>query len=391
MSIFFSGASLLALLLALVLWPRRAARSARPADLVDPNLHWYRQRSQEVADNPALDEDARLRLLEDGMVAHAARPPGPSTASRWLGVSLVPVVLMLAGLLYWRLGALPDVLIYRDLQALEPGDSRGLSELGASIAERSAQRPENGQYLSLLAQLQLAEEDFSGAAESFAALAVLAPENAGVQAQAAQSRFLANERTLDATAEAHALRALELDPHQRMALGLLGMASFEGGRFSAAVGYWRRLQELESPGSSEHTMLEEVIGLALARGGRDAQPEPRDSIGITVTIEASDPDTLSAGARTLFVFARGAQEAGMPIAVRRLVPSEFPLTLRLSDSDSMAGRLLSEAGDVVISAQLSRNGQPGEQNAAFTARSGPLQASIGTDPVALRLEPVPGG
>jgi cytochrome c-type biogenesis protein CcmH len=65
----------------------------------------------------------------------------------------------------------------------------------------------------------------------------------------------------------------------------------------------------------------------------------------------------------------------MPIAVRRLTAAELPVTLRLSDADSMAGQVLSDAGDVVVSAQLSRNGQPGEANAPISAAPNPVRAA----------------
>ena len=78
---------------------------------------------------------------------------------------------------------------------------------------------------------------------------------------------------------------------------------------------------------------------------------------------------------TVFVFARPASaRGGMPIAVRRLSAGDLPLTLRLSDADSMAGQRLSAAGAVRVSAQLSTNGQPGLANARLSGAAGPVAA-----------------
>jgi cytochrome c-type biogenesis protein CcmH len=75
----------------------------------------------------------------------------------------------------------------------------------------------------------------------------------------------------------------------------------------------------------------------------------------------------------------------MPIAVRRLRAADLPLTLRLSDSDAMAGQRLSEAGPVQVSAQLSANGQPGAANALFSgAAADPVAA--GGDEVTVEIE-----
>jgi cytochrome c-type biogenesis protein CcmH len=66
----------------------------------------------------------------------------------------------------------------------------------------------------------------------------------------------------------------------------------------------------------------------------------------------------------------------------------LPLTLRLTDSDAMAGQLLSEAGSVVVSAQVSANGQPGQANALFSGQSSPIEAGDGSAAVTIELEPV---
>ena len=65
----------------------------------------------------------------------------------------------------------------------------------------------------------------------------------------------------------------------------------------------------------------------------------------------------------------------MPIAVRRLSAASLPVDIVLSDGDSMAGQLLSEAGEVRITAQLSPSGQPGAANASHMAVSAPVLAS----------------
>ena len=55
----------------------------------------------------------------------------------------------------------------------------------------------------------------------------------------------------------------------------------------------------------------------------------------------------------------------MPIAVVRVESPSWPLQVALTDATSMAGQLLSDFGTVSIEAQVSKNGQPGRQNALF--------------------------
>lgn len=421
MSVFFAGAALLAVLTVVLLWHGRD-REPRAADRDDPNLDWFRQRAGELrsADgvagdaphqdsavdtlNDTLEKEARLRLVEDGVGAVAvtgdgaadpgAATPRPGAEGRSPGPWLIVPVLLLAAGLYWQLGAFPDVLIYRDLAALEAGDEDALTGLAERIATRSAQRPENAQYLGLLGQLQVADEDFASAATTYAQLAALAPQSAEAQAQAAQSRFLAAGRVLDEQALRYAQQALAINPQQGMALGLLGMAAFEAGLFDESIRYWRRLQTLEVQGSPGYEMLDDVIAIAQARatGGSvgneadiSAAPGAVAEPGITVTVSAPSENGGVAANAIVYVFARDpAAGSRMPIAVRRLQANELPLTLRLSDADSMAGQRLSEAGEVVITAQLSRNGQPGRDNAAFIGSAPAIAA--GDEDVAVTVE-----
>lgn len=409
MSGFFLAAAALLLLAAglLLVGPSRRPRGA---DADNPNLAWYRTRERELAgEDGALVEEARLRLLEDGVVtapgenaddengAQATRAgiTSPAFASRGSVAALVVVLVAATVLIYRQTGSLEDVLIYRELRDLAPEDGEAARvALLERIRARSAARPDNLQYLNLLGRLNMAAENFAQASEAFARLVERAPEDPQALAMAAQSRFLADGRQLDAQAQLFAERALAVDPDQRAALGLLGMASFEAGSYNAAVTYWERLRALEDRGSPGYEMLGEVLALAreragpaLAADGAAGDTPDADGPGISVALRLADSATADPSA-TVFVFARPRGQGGMPVAVRRLRAGELPLTLRLTDSDAMAGQRLSEAGSVVVSAQVSANGQPGRANARFSGQSAPVEAGDGSAGVTIELQPV---
>ena len=393
--------ALFLLALGILAWRRDGPRDA---DRDDPNLHWYRQRARELGEgagygnnegaepgnepgNEALREEARLRLLEDTLPD--ARPATAADSSAAAGLGRVPllalgaVLLLLSAAIYRHTGALEDVLIHRDLARLKPGDGAlARARLMQRIAARSAAREDNLQYLDLLGQLHMADENYRAASAHFARLAARAPQDPRAQAMAAQAQFLAAGRVLDDRARLLAERALAVDPRQRTALGLLGMAAFEAGSYRVAASYWERLQAQETPASPAYKMLGDVLALARQRGGLVAPADeaaPLDktaagghSAGISVSLAFAEGVAAEPGA-TVFVFARPASaRGGMPIAVRRLSAGDLPLTLRLSDADSMAGQLLSAAGAVRVSAQLSVNGQPGLANARLSGAAGPV-------------------
>ena len=414
MSLFIVGVLALLLVAAALLFLGARVR-LRSADADDPNLLWLRQRRAELADsdNAELLDDLGLRLIEergnagDGAAADATVPEAAARDGRRLALLAVLALAAFALPLYWQLGALEDLRIYRQLERLpdaDDTDGTALADLTAAVRARSARRPDNLNYLDLLGQLQLSANDLPAAAASFKRLAEAAPESARAQAQAAQLLFLAAERRLTQEAQLLAERALALDPREGTALGLLGMAAFEGGQYSAAAQYWERLQALEVPDSEGYRMLDGVIAMARERAGNPAGATAQvaqsqvaqapaggsPSAGSGISVSLALPEGLAVDpAATVFVFARAAAATSrMPIAVRRLTAAELPLTLQLSDADSMAGQRLSEAGEVVVSAQVSRNGQPGAGNAAYMGNSEPVAAASEAQPVHIELMPV---
>jgi len=396
-SLFVAGALCLLAVAFFILTLRRSVEP-RAADRDDPNLAWLRAREAEIGEDDAeLVEEARLRLLEDGLDPDRETVPG--TVRRYPAFALLAVLVIAVAAIYWRTGAVEDVLIYRALQNMSsedgPGSQSGLLE---RIAARSDARPENVQYLNLLGQLYMGEEDYAAAARAFGRLAEQAPEDPQALALAAQARFLAAGRTLEPQAQLLAEKALAVDSQQRTALGLLGMAAFEAGEFGGAVTYWERLQALEAPGSPGYRMLGEVLALARQRAGLPAaevaattgQDAP-DGAGTGISVDLRMADAVAADpAAVVFVFARPAGRGGMPVAVRRLAAGQLPLTLRLSDEDAMAGQRLSQAGEVIVTAQISANGQPGEANALFIGASDPISAGGAEAAVAIELTPKDG-
>ena len=139
-------------------------------------------------------------------------------------------------------------------------------------------------------------------------------------------------------ANRQAEQALAVDPHQRTALGLLGMAAFEQQQYRAAMQYWQRLLAMEPIESESARMISVVIETARQRL---AEQDPSDvassgvtasqeviapSVGITVHVALS-PDVEISAADTVFILARNADAGSrMPIAVQRLTRAQLPVT-----------------------------------------------------------------
>ena len=364
----------------------------------ETNADWLRLRQRELEDeSPSLQEEAALRLIDDGadetgVMAYEGR--AYNLKVQVLGGLLL--VALVVGL-YQQLGGWEDVEIADALANLETAQPDDVMALIDRIEVRSEARPDNADYSLLLAEYFLSGNQPNQAARYFDRLIEAGTTSPEILGKAAQAEFLSSGRILSGQARARAEQALAMDPMQSTALATLGMAAFEESDYAQAIEFWQRLRTLEAPGSPGYEMLGQVIERArqeLAQSGQAppvSSPESSDDVaeasdpGPGVAIEILQPagEDIPEGA-VIFVLARpeGA-ESGMPIAVVRRQVSAWPLSVRLDDSTSMAGQLLSGFSSVSIEVQISINGQPGRTNALLWAHEQTVRVGQ-SEPLKLR-------
>jgi len=173
------------------------------------------------------------------------------------------------------------------------------------------------------------------------------------------------------------------------------------------MAYWERLLAIETPGSEGARMITGVVEMArqrlveagelpatvaaaapVSQASTPGTPVPEQA-SAGVTVEVTLPEGAEVAATdTVFVLARNAaSDSRMPIAVQRLQAGQLPVTLRLDDSNSMAGQKLSATESVVVVVQVSPNGTPGEANATWLGQGGPLAPGTDLPPVQIVLQP----
>jgi cytochrome c-type biogenesis protein CcmH len=373
---------LTALAIGLLLVPRWQQRRWQG----ESNLDWLALRQGELndvvgEDRQALSRDAELRILDESSGAESEQvlPNGGTFAGGRRGVLLLIAVVVIAPiLLYFNLGAIEDVRIADALEGMQDASPAEVQRLLSDIEERSAAKPGNVEYLSLLGEYYTAQNAHVRALEIYEQLLLEFPESAELLARAAQAEYLKGERQLTDRARRRAEAALAINPEQRSALGTLGMAAFEAGQYARALQYWEQLLAFEAPGTPGYQMLTTIIAEARTRGGLADAPavspieaEPSLSVGVTVTVAVPEGVTAQG---TVFVIARpsgGAQR--MPTAAVRRSASELPFSVRLDDTSSMAGQKISALSLIDVEVQLSETGQPGRANASWLANAANIE------------------
>ena len=383
MTAFYGAMSLLTVLaIGLLLVPRWQQRRWQG----ESNLDWLALRQGELSDvvgedRQALSRDAELRILDESSGAESEQvlPNGGTFAGGRRGVLLLIAVVVIAPiLLYFNLGAIEDVRIAEALEGMQDASPAEVQRLLSDIEERSAAKPGNVEYLSLLGEYYTAQNAHVRALEIYEQLLLEFPESAELLARAAQAEYLKGERQLTDRARRRAEAALAINPEQRSALGTLGMAAFEAGQYARALQYWEQLLAFEAPGTPGYQMLTTIIAEARTRGGLADAPavlaieaEPSLSVGVTVTVAMPEGVTAQG---TVFVIARpsgGAQR--MPTAAVRRSASELPFSVRLDDTSSMAGQKISALSLIDVEVQLSETGQPGRANASWLANAANIE------------------
>ena len=386
-----------ALLLGAIVWVTMLPRYWQRDYPAETNEDWLRLRQRELAEESAqLQQDAALRLIEDGIVDELPSSMDsviPSKAAQWAGIVILTLSVVL---LYQRLGGWEDVNIARALSDVERAQPADIIALISRIETRAEARPANADYALLLGEYYLSGNDPAAAFEYFDRLVVMGATAPEILGKAAQAEFLANDRQLSATARVRAEQALAVNTAEPAALATLGMAAFEEADFRAAVKYWERLQALEPPGSPGYTMLAQIIERARVALGEapsllaDDSPEapsaaPAGSLGVDVMVRPSEGAPVPPAGSVVFVLARAAgAEQGMPIAVSRVQAERWPLAVRLDDRQSMAGQLISEVEAVSIEVQVSIDGQPGRDNALYWGRVDAVTVGV-AEPVVITL------
>lgn len=388
---------LLLVLCLIFLWSGRTSAVQTKAAV----LQWYQARKLEINSDPVVSAEGKQQLLAelDARVLEDIDSDQTTPLQRTAEVSLawlkplLIVVLFCAGIvLYWFLGAAKDVFIAEELAAIDSKtDVAAITGVIEQVESRILQTPDNAHYWALLARYYTSSGRHIDALAAYEELIRLGPNDSSALALAAQSEYLLEQRRLTPRAEQRARRALELEPMQVTALGLLGIAAFEQEQFQLAIEYWQHLLAGGDSQSASRSVIEQGIARARAQLEQQGaqQPEQRESLPAVVVEVSLAKGSVAEAGDTVFVLARLPGQR-MPIAVKRYRVEDLPLELRLDDRDSMLeDSKLSAYGAVEIVAQVSPSGRPGQQYSTLQAMAGPVKATIEAPRLSLELAPLP--
>ena len=278
------------------------------------------------------------------------------------GAAMVASLVVAAGLLYALVGT-PTAL-----QPSAKTDSMRLEDAITQLEGDLARDPNQVEGWRLLGRAYAEQQQAGKARDALARAAKLAPGDADIQTDYAESRALADpQRRFDAEASALLRDTLQRSPRHQRARWFLGIAQRQAGQPAQAARTWEPL--LEQVDASTAAALRPQLDAARAEAGLPPLPSAATaqatksasgSHAITVKV-ALDPDFAARvrlrGDASVFVIARLPDGAPMPVAVEKHALQDLPLEITLDDADSpMPTRKLSSLKQVELVARLSASG-----------------------------------
>ncbi|MCY4270355.1 MAG: c-type cytochrome biogenesis protein CcmI [Gammaproteobacteria bacterium] len=404
--LFWLGCALLAALavgfIAIPLWRARRGPAAAETGRDQANVELFRERKRELEADHAAGEtdpeqfDALLRELQASLLRDIgeSQPHQPQGAPGGSGGILAPLTVALllpvaAWLMYQQWGQLEAVELMDPFQRTvqQGGDPEVARELVLRLGDAVRENPEQawawyflGENLSTLGMFDVANSAYRQAVDRLAE----DEEKALALGRVALTAYIMAR--LELTPEIREIidRTLALNPDEPNVLQLLASDAEESGDFDAAIGYWRRLSQL-NPDSQ--TARQSIANLQRLRdGGETASPDI--AAGIEVAVAIAEGLTLDPRLR-VFISARNAEAEGMPpLAVATVSVADLPASIRLDDSLAVGPFNLSSAQSVYIAALVSQTGSANRAPGDHFAESEPFPLANPPNPVQLKISQV---
>jgi cytochrome c-type biogenesis protein CcmH len=408
--------------LAWVLWPllRTARRSAVERHVANASI--YRDQFADLdadlrrgtiseAQYAEAKSELERRLLEEGR-AEGRASVAPLAPSRTTAVVVALAVPLVAGLLYWKLGA-PDAFspIATPMDAAHQLSAGQVEEMVQQLATKTEKEPDNIEGWVLLAKTYYTMRKFPEAASAYERLTKLVPNEPDLLADYADALAMSQGRKIDGKPLELVNAALQVDPNHWKALAMAGTAAFDRQDYKAAVDYWEKLRASQPADSQIAQQITASINEARQRAGMPVDAAPASVqkaapmaaakaaatakggsavTGTTVGGVVNLSDAMKgkvAPSDTVFIFARASEGSRMPLALTSVKVADLPAKFTLDDSMGMSPDMkLSSVQSIIVGARVSKSGKPMPSSGDLEGLSKPV--SLGSKDVAVTIDRV---
>lgn len=370
--IFFVVATCMVLAAALVLGlPLWRARVALDAGVAVSNRQVHEARLEELeADLEAGrlsrdDYSAARRDLETDLAAGFTESPASVAAKpqRLWAIIAVIFVVMLAGALYWDYGS------WRvGAKGVEVASQQAVVDMVDKLAKR-LQTPEGQsdmQGWDMLGHSYMIMGRYADGLQAFEHARKLSGDrDPTILASYAEALAITDPDDFMSKAEPLFEKVLQMDPNNTQALWYGGLGALQQGNKTLAVQRWNGVLA-QNPPADYRAYVEKAITDA---GGTPAAPAAAVFVGVRVSLAPALASKVTPD-DTVFVYVRPrGDEAGPPLAAKRMQVRDLPAEIKLSDQDAVVpGRRLSAYDAVTVTARVAKAGTPAPRSGDLEGR-----------------------
>lgn len=224
------------------------------------------------------------------------------------------------------------------------------------LEKRVADDPDDIDAWLLLGRGYVTRQRLYRGADAFEqALARSNGENADAMLGLGEALAMADQNELNGRAGQLLDRAAALQPTNPRALWWGGAAAYQRNDLATARDRWQKFLATNPPPE-----IAQILKAKIAEIERQAGTQaPAAAPGASVRVKVDLAPALRPAQGVLFVLAKHANEAGPPLAVKRLSPGPWPIEVELSEADAMMpGRTLKANEEVQVIARISASGTP---------------------------------
>ncbi|MHA7846029.1 c-type cytochrome biogenesis protein CcmI [Serratia sp. D1N4] len=368
-----------------------ASRDALNKALYQDRLSELEQDEQQgvVAERPEMIRELQQNLLNDipGQQEDRVWP-----INRW---ALVPGVLVLAVVavgLYLKTGGLVQVQVWHQVESQMPelrkrvADERAqpltqeeIARLGLGLRTALQDDDRNINDWMMLGRVGMALNNATTATQAFAHAYRLDPNNMDVRLGYAEVLTRSNDPQ-DNQQATDMLRKMAAEDHTNLRVfSLLAFNAFEQGNYQQAIGAWQVMLKLLPAGDPRSEVIKRSIEQAKVQAGEE-------TVKLVVNVTLSPEATKALPQQGTLIVSVTDGASPVPVAVKQLPLSRFPLSFSVDDSNAMMPeRLLSALHQVKVRVRLSQDGlvtpQPGDWfgESVLQKFSGKEQVSVQID------------
>ncbi|QDW32763.1 c-type cytochrome biogenesis protein CcmI [Yersinia sp. KBS0713] len=369
---------LLAVAAALLVIPAMGQGANSPATTRDElNKAIYQDRLAELAEDEAQgvveQRPELIQELQQNLLTDIPQQSDETTTpiNRWALLPGVVILVVIALGLYLKTGGLTQVQAWQQVEGqmpelrarvanerAEPLTMEEVARLGLGLRTSLQHDAANVNDWMMLGRVGMALNNATTATQAFAKAYQLAPDNEDVRLGYAEVLTRSSDPQ-DNQLATQMLRSMVGQDHTNLrVMSLLAFNAFEQGDFKQAIGAWEVMLKLLPAGDSRVEVIKRSIAQAKSQAGQETA-----TLGIEVSLSSDAARKLPQQGTVIISVTDGANP--VPVAVKQLPLSRFPLAIALDDSNAMMPeRLLSSLQQVKVRARISLDGtanpQPGD-------------------------------